>query len=422
MKLNNLIQLRKTSEEKPENTAPKISEQERKRTYEHAGEEDSRKSLGEKTVLKISLEAIYAKFQNEEKDNVEKQRQLKLPYEKEIKEKETLIKTTQVLLDNNKEKIEKQKEKIESLKHEIAEIPSKLEKYSIDSHKRGSVKFWIGLVLLLFITLYLITFYISTSYSAFFKVFNIDDNTWGAIFDAQAFSKSWKEGLLEGLFVSLIPFAFMGLGYLIHMFSETKKIINYIKVGLLFVIAFIFDSILAYQIENKIYEINQTLNSPPFTIQIAFSRIEFWAIIFAGFLIYVIWGLVLDFILKENKERDKVKIVIQERRKNIKIYEEKISELETEQHKHKKEIEEYKGRIEELKKIIDGTFIPAKEYRLYASEYMKGWIMYINGELSISVNHKKILIEECHNVYEHHLTENQADAKSQNIVYVGKSL
>ncbi len=423
-KLNDLIQLRKVTEEKGENKEFKTpgQEQERKRTYEQAGKEDAREGLGEKTMLKISLESIYAKFQNEEKENIEKQRQLKLPYEKEIKEKETIIKTTEVLLDNTKEKIEKRKENIETLKHEIAEMPGKPEKYGIEGGKGSLVKFWLGLVLLLLMTIYLITFYISTSYSAFFKTFDIDANTWGATFDAHAFSKSWQEGLLEGLFVSLIPFVFMGMGYLIHMFSESKKAINYLKVVLLFIIAFIFDCILAYQIENKIYQINQTLDSSPFTIEIAFTKVGFWAIIFAGFLVYVIWGLVLDFVLKEHKERDKIKIAIEERRKSIKIHEKTISELESTEHNHKKEIEGYKGRIEELKGIIAGTFIPAKEYGLYASEYFKGWLKFINGELKVQESEKKTLREECNKTFEQHLNETKANTENQNIVYRGRSL
>jgi hypothetical protein len=37
-----------------------------------------------------------------------------------------------------------------------------------------------------------------------------------------------------------------------------------------------------------------------------------------------------------------------------------------------------KGRIEELQNIIDGTIIPTKDYKLYASEYMQGWITFIS--------------------------------------------
>lgn len=71
------------------------------------------------------------------------------------------------------------------------------------------------------------------------------------VLDSKAFEKAWQDGSLEGAFVTFIPFVFLGLGYLIHMFGEVKSRENYFKIGLLFTITFIFDAILAYQIEEK---------------------------------------------------------------------------------------------------------------------------------------------------------------------------
>ena len=81
------------------------------------------------------------------------------------------------------------------------------------------------------------------------------------VLDPKAFDKAWADGTLEGAFVSFIPFVFLGLGYLIHMFSENKSIGNYFKIGLLFLITFFFDAILAYQIEEKLYDLNKTFDS-----------------------------------------------------------------------------------------------------------------------------------------------------------------
>jgi uncharacterized membrane protein len=238
-------------------------------------------------------------------------------------------------------------------------------------------------------------------------------------------SKAWNEGLIEGAFVTLIPFVFLGLGFLIHMFSENKTKANYIKLGLLFVVTFIFDSILAYEIESKLYELNKTFNSPPFDLKIAFTKIQFWGIIFAGFIVYIIWGLVFDFVMKEHREKDKIKNEQEIRQKNVLFLLEKINAL-------KKEIEEIlgsigsikelvvktRGRIEELQNIIDGVIIPTKDYKLYASEYVQGWVTFIGEKIAVSKSEKQTMIDSCIETYNTNLETVGANTDNQNLVYL----
>lgn len=248
-KLKELVQTNTVFDESLKSEKPKVinlDDRERRQTYHEAGFRDSTRNFGDKIALNICLQAIYAKFQNEEKENEHKQDKYSEPYKLERSEKETEIKTKSVVVDNLVEKTEKRKNSIENLKHEIADLPNNPEKYGIDAKKGASVKFWIGIVLIIPITLYLITFYVSTAYSAFFKNFEIGEGVIQSILDANAFSKAWNDGPLEGMFVTFIPFVFMGLGFLIHMFSEVKSFSNTLKVSSLFIVTFIFDAILAY--------------------------------------------------------------------------------------------------------------------------------------------------------------------------------
>ncbi|MCJ8152937.1 beta-carotene 15,15'-monooxygenase [Chryseobacterium sp. SSA4.19] len=403
------------------------SEESRKRSYHENGYRDSTRNNGNHTALSICLDAIYSRFQNEEKEFVEKQKKLKEPYLNEQKNKETEIKGLTVSLDNKEEQlknigenIEAIQDKIEKIKLEINDLPRNPEIYNVKATKGASTKFWIGLIILIPITLYLFTFYISTSYSAFFKSFDTNGNIIQNVLDAQAFNKAWDEGALEGAFVTLIPFVFLGLGYLIHMFGENKNFVNYSKVALLFIITFAFDAILAYEIESKLYELNKTFSSSPFDLSIAFTKNQFWGIIFAGFIVYIIWGLVFDFVMKEHKEKDKIKHEQTKRQKDILIYEEKIKDHEKQRDETrtgigsiKEMVAKAKGRIEELQNIIDGTIIPTKDYRLYASEYMQGWITNINERI-----HSQKLIEECMERYHANLKKVGASADSQNTVYM----
>jgi len=438
--IKNIFKLKPIVSEKEEaplkvveaNVNEESTEESRKRTYHESGYRDSSRNSGNHTALSICLDAIYSKFQNEEKELADKQNKLKEPYINEQKNKETEIKAFTVSLDTKEEQIkevqnniEGVQNKIETLKFEINDIPRNPEFYHIKASKGASTKFWIGLLLLIPITLYLFTFYISTSFSAFFKTFDPDVSIMQSVLDAQAFNKAWSEGLLEGSFVTFIPFVFLGLGYLIHMFGENKGWVNYVKIFLLFVVTFVFDAILAYEIESKIYELNKTFDTPPFDFSIAFTKNQFWGIIFAGFVVYIIWGLVFDFIMKEHKEKDKIKNEQIKKQKDILVHQDKIAVLE-------KQIEEIrnsigsikelvikaKGRIEELQNIIDGVIIPTKEYKSYASEYVQGWITFISEKLAVSHPVKQEMIEECKNQYNYNLNKVGANSDSQNSVYV----
>ncbi|MCI3937555.1 beta-carotene 15,15'-monooxygenase [Chryseobacterium aahli] len=437
--IKNLFRLKTVPAEENQNQLPttepvdnELTEESRKRTYHESGYRDGTRNSGNHTALSICLDAIYSKFQNEEKQLVEKQSKLKEPYLNEQKNKETEIKGLTVSLDNKEEKlnnidedIKNVQDKIEGLKFEINDLPRNPEAYSVNATKGASTKFWIGLILLIPISLYLFTFYISTSYSAFFKSFDANGNIIQSVLDAQAFNKAWAEGPLEGAFVTLIPFVFLGLGYLIHMFGENKSFGNYAKIALLFIITFVFDAILAYEIESKLYELNKTFESPPFDLKIAFTKNQFWGIIFAGFIVYIIWGLVFDFVMKEHKEKDKIKNEQIRRQKDILVHQERIVDFEKQKEEVrnsigsiKELIAKAKGRIEELQNIIDGVIIPTKDYKLYASEYMQGWITFMSEKLAVSQSVKQEMIEECKKQYNYNLNKVGANSDSQNSVYM----
>ena len=222
--LEDLFRLKSATE--PEDTDVEIKEtpteeveEVRKRTYHEAGYRDSSRNSGSPLALSICLNSIYAKFQNEEKELIEKQTLAKDPYINEQKSKEAEVKTLSISKESKEQQVIKVdgnirsvKDNIEELKFEINDLPRNPEKYHVSTSKGASTKFWIGLVILLPLSLYLFTFYISTSYSAFFKPFDATSNIIMNILDSKAFEKAWKDGSLEGAFVTFIPFVFLGLG------------------------------------------------------------------------------------------------------------------------------------------------------------------------------------------------------------------
>jgi hypothetical protein len=258
-------------------------------------------------------------------------------------------------------------------------------------------------MILMPITLYLMVFYISASYSAFFKNFETSSLN-AAIFDADALGQAWRDGWLEFVFVLTIPFAFMGLGYLIHMFRKEKALGN-LKIASLIVVTFIFDAILAYQIEKKIYDFEKTLDSPPFDLAIAIQQVPFWGIIFAGFVVYIIWGLVFDFVMKEYEDVDKVKSFIRTQKEKKRISINEREHLQVKMNVIKQEITIYKSKVRELQSKIDGFIFNSKKYRLYHTEFCKGWELAIMEQLRLTQAVKDEMIRDCQQVSSGHLAK-----------------
>ncbi len=209
----------------------------------------------------------------------------------------------------------------------------------------------------------------------------------------------------------------MGLGYLVHMFQKHKNWLSFFKIGILFVVTFIFDAILAYQIEKKIYDIEKTLNSPEFNVQIAFTKAEFWGIIFAGFVVYIIWGLVFDFIMKEYDNFDKIKTFIRLKREGIKNSEQKIANQIEKLNPIKEEISGIEGKINDLQRTIDGFVFSNKHYLTYHAEYVKGWFLGISDNFD-NLKRRDQLLSQCTLEEKKHLEEHDiADENYEGRLY-----
>ena len=209
----------------------------------------------------------------------------------------------------------------------------------------------------------------------------------------------------------------MGLGYLIHMFQKTKTTVSSIKLGALFILTFIFDVILAYLIEKKIFDFERVLGER-FSPTIAIESVNFWGIIFAGFIVYIIWGLVFDFVMKEHENVDKIKNFIRIKKEEIKSYNANKLELTSKIEGLRHELTSIKGNISELQSKIDGFIFPVKEYLHYHYQYKEGWYQAINSELKFPQKQLKELRDQCEEVSQKHLSDlNLVDMDFQHLVF-----
>lgn len=274
-------------------------------------------------------------------------------------------------------------EKIESIKEEVREIRKDPAAYlGSDTGKAG---YFIGLVILLFLTVYLFVFYSSASYSAFFKTFTLNEiGVANSIFDPQAVANALKEGILELVLILTIPFVFLGLGYLIHKFQEEKGWKKIPKIAGFILVTLIFDIILAYGITKEIYDIreaNSFQDTEPYSLELAFVNVQFWTIIFAGFIVYLIWGFVFDFVMEGYAQRDRITTYIKTKKEEIAEHEKQLNKKEEEIDKLNHRIARNDTEANKLKAIIDHTTIlPSGEMERVIAEFFNGWLEWLTSD------------------------------------------
>lgn len=387
-------------------------------TYYQSGFAAAQKATGKPIVLKACLQNVFNSFEDQCRNQKIEQEKLKKPYYEEIERQKSEIKKLETVKEINDEKQEKYNNQLSQLKEEIIDVRLNPDNYGLIVERNPKVKFYIGLTLLLPITLYLLVFYISASYSVFFKEFN-DDSLSSAIFDAQAFTKAMEDGVLEAILIVTIPFVFMGLGYIIHMMQKVPGVWSTLKLLGLFVITFLFDGLLAYVIEKKIYEFNRTPSSPNFDLSIAVKESEFWVIIFAGFIVYIIWGLVFDFVMKEHESLDRINVFINAKKKEMGNLKTQLIDLVLKNDTLKSKITEVNGKISEAQSKIDGFVFPVKKYLHYHHQYVEGWFQSIGTEIALPKKQKDELLEDCQAVCIDHLAKlNLNEDSTQNTIFI----
>lgn len=353
-------------------------------TVERLGFNSAKEHNGSTTGLSICLRRVYQDYKNKITEDDLKQSELKKPYRLKLHD----LKAENDGIVKRKEKIRQEEilncnNKIEILRKNIADIRSNPEVFTGD--KSGKASYFIGLAILVFLTIYLFIFYSSASYSSFFKEFALSEiGIANSIFDAQALSKAYKDGFTELILLVTIPAVFLGLGYLIHKSSEKKGARKYLFIGSLIFVTFIFDAIIAYEICEKIYNIKKTnsfQNIPDYSLSIATQSINFWLIIFAGFVVYLIWGLVFDFTIEAHEKLDKVRLAVKYKEDEIKIVETNIDKLNLELNSLEEKENKNIGEINKLNELVDHTTIIPKEIKQYLYHFMQGWLHWMSANL-----------------------------------------
>lgn len=372
--------------------------------YTHRGTRDAGFAYGSPTALLPKLHAVYMELRRRIEKDETIQNQRKLEIEKSIRGFQAKNENLDKQIINEKDNLIREEAKIEKAIIEIDEIRQNPSMITGDSTVK--LGFWIGTIIISFLTVYLFIFYSSAAYSAFFKSFTADDtNIVNSIFDAQAIGKAFLEGFTELLLILTIPAVFIGLGFLIHKFSEQKGQGKFFKIAGLIITTFIFDFIIAYEIVEKIYNIKKEgsfKEIPDMTIGMSLQQPNFWLIIFAGFVVYIIWGLVFDLVMKEYEKMDKIRYALKSIEKKIANYKVECKEIKLRIENHETNKNSNTGEIDKLKIDLQGVIIFFNDVREGLNFYFSGWVNYMKGAgMDLSI------IDDCNNIKESFITEIQ---------------
>lgn len=383
---------------KPPEPGPVSVPETPKINYTEIGFFQARTNKGDPHALKININRLYHRYRDDIATTDDTQEKLKAPYRVQLK---GLLAANENLKDNLEEvknnKTPDIHEKIRLTRKRINDIRSNPQLVITESVNKAGLL--VGALILLFLTIYLWVFYSSASYSAFFRDFDPSSLAIAhAIFDAKAVPKAYHEGITELILIIMMPFIFLALGFLIHKFSEKKSIGNYLKTAVLFAVTLLFDGLLAYEITGKIYDLKAlgmfVSDLPAYSIAVAIKDINFWLIIFAGFVVYIVWGVVFSFVSEGYEKIDKVKYAIRTEEEKIRQLEAELVRLGQEADTIQAEIRKNNETIRKIEEVLNTTIINTREFKNLLYEFLVGWTDWLGHK------HDQVMIREAHKIAE----------------------
>lgn len=325
-------------------------------------------------ALATSLQSIYTQEKHAHGLDEQMQNRLKKQKENELSQ----LEADRQISHNNKEALLHQNDRLADLIEELKQQKNDI-KGETNEKQVARIHFFIGLFICIALAIYLFVFYCSASFSAFFRTQNTFDESTNTIFYPYAIRDAFDQGFLSVLLIFLLPVVFLGLGFIIHQFSQQNGVVKYLKIGALYLITFIFDSIIAYEISEKVYNY-LALQSPyemdPYSFKLAFTEPGFWIIIFAGFIAYVIWGMVFDFTMDSYSNMTsnatalkKINDQIEDKKQKLETNHQQITDLEN-------DIAKQTEKILALQRSIDNgeTLVDLNRIKNSLSQFFNGWV------------------------------------------------
>lgn len=282
--------------------------------------------------------------------------------------------------------IEEHRDDLLKIRESRANDTEKLKKESF-----SAFKFTINLFILLALSVYLFFFYVSAGFKALYVDFEAvaegiaEGRGTGSIMPNAA---ELSEAIQFNFMLILIPFVFYAFGWAFHVLLEIKGNKRYILLSGLISVTFVVDFLLAMIIHNNTENAKELMGLA--TTPWAQSS-TFYIILFLGFLVYIIWSVLLDSLLREWDKKHvtgNIKKIIKHQKKDIQILKAKLinpSKLE--------------GKIADYRE--DVATVMYGNLKRHIDQFSSGWISYLSPANMKDVKEKCKILKK--NFEEKHL-------------------
>jgi hypothetical protein len=202
--------------------------------------------------------------------------------------------------------------KINGLKAEIEDMGVHPERYEM-MNQFSPFRLACGTFLLIVVLISLLVFYSSSSYSAFIRNLGEDlqavsgspelSTLFNTVFNPNALNEARRKGAYALALTIGMPFIFVTAGYLLHLFSTSRKsvVIRALQISGVYLFVVCADFIIAYKITQGVYEakVMTGLVQERWAFAMVWTDVNFYLVMVAGFVSYLLWGILLNQVVEE---------------------------------------------------------------------------------------------------------------------------
>lgn len=247
-------------------------------------------------------------------------------------------------------------------------------------------KYVMCVILTVILSFYLLFFYASSIYAAFFRnaqtVLEMAGDDIALYLDNIFDVKGIFTPSPVLLIVYLGAFLFFAIGMIPHNIEGKNKKLN---IGLALLGAFIADGLMAYKIDLGIHNL-KVMAGVADEEWVFYSSINFYMVLLFGFCAYLVWGYMFELMLTEKNKKAgdlKAALIIKGLKEEIKGLKEELQVLETKIIELETEIKNLQNQLEQLKKDLESRMLNPDSLSQNLTSFYSGWLQYLNNTLLV---------------------------------------
>ena len=288
---------------------------------------------------------------------------------REIKELEKQLHDLEEANAKVEEQISLKEKDIDKYRKDLLQIRERRakDKELMKSESFSVLKFSLNLFVLSMLSIYLFFFYVSAAFKALYVDFEgiaeriAQGEGTGSIMPG---ATELAEALQYNYLLFVVPFVFYAFGWAFHIILELKHKARFVFLSMLIAVTFIVDFLLAMIISNNTESAKELmgLTATPWS-----QSPSFYIILFLGFLVYIIWSILLDSLLREWDKKEithNLRKIIRHLNDDAKILKQKLATLAP-----------IKNKIADYRE--DASVVMSGNLKRYVDQFSSGWISYL---------------------------------------------